>query len=97
MTPAAMANPADYARSAILNATMLPPPLPGAYSNSRVVLVGASMGAVAVLSHAATAHDLSGVVAVSSPGEWRLPLRIRSIATAGLARTRTGREFALRR
>ena len=65
--------------------------------NSRVVLVGASMGAVAVLSYAATAHDLSGVVAVSSPREWRLPLRIRSVATAGLARTRTGREFALRR
>ncbi|HEY2562432.1 MAG TPA: alpha/beta fold hydrolase [Acidimicrobiales bacterium] len=65
--------------------------------NRSVVLVGASMGAVGVLSYAATANDLTGVVTVSSPGEWRLPLRIRSIITAGLARTRTGREFARRR
>ena len=61
-----------------------------------IVLVGASMGAVAVLSYAAGAHDLSGVVAVSSPGEWRLPFRIRSVATAALARTTTGRNFARR-
>lgn len=65
--------------------------------NRRVVLVGASMGAVGVLAYAATAKDLSGVVAVSSPGEWRLPLRLRSMITASLARTRTGREFARRR
>ncbi|HEX4245739.1 MAG TPA: alpha/beta hydrolase, partial [Acidimicrobiales bacterium] len=65
--------------------------------NRRVVLVGASMGAVAVLSYAATAGDVTGVVAVSSPGEWRLPLRIRSVVTAALARTRTGRKFARQR
>jgi pimeloyl-ACP methyl ester carboxylesterase len=64
--------------------------------NRRVVLVGASMGAVGVLAYAATAKDLTGVVAVSSPGEWRLPLRIRSVITASLARTRTGRDFARR-
>jgi pimeloyl-ACP methyl ester carboxylesterase len=65
--------------------------------NRRVVLVGASMGAVGVLAYAATAKDLSGVVTVSSPGEWRLPLRIPSMITAGMARTRTGRQFARRR
>jgi pimeloyl-ACP methyl ester carboxylesterase len=65
--------------------------------NRRVVLVGASMGAVGVLAYAATAKDLTGVVTVSSPGEWRLPLRFRSVITAGLARTRTGRDFARRR
>ncbi|HXA33350.1 MAG TPA: alpha/beta hydrolase [Acidimicrobiales bacterium] len=65
--------------------------------NRRVVLVGASMGAVGVLSYATTATDVIGVVTVSSPGEWRLPLRIRSMITASLARTRTGREFARRR
>jgi pimeloyl-ACP methyl ester carboxylesterase len=65
--------------------------------NRSVVLVGASMGAVGVLSYAAKANDLTGVVTVSSPGEWRLPLRIRSMVTASLARTRTGREFARRR
>jgi len=62
----------------------------------RVVLVGASMGAVGVLAYATTAKDLAGVVTVSSPGEWRLPLRFRSVITAGLARTRTGRDFARR-
>ena len=65
--------------------------------NRRVVLVGASMGAVGVLAYAATAKDLTGVVTVSSPGEWRLPLRVRSMITASLARTRTGRQFARRR
>lgn len=65
--------------------------------NQRVVLLGASMGAVAVLSYAATVKDLTGVVTVSSSGEWRLPLRIHSVITAGLARTRTGRTFARRR
>jgi pimeloyl-ACP methyl ester carboxylesterase len=69
----------------------------GAHSRLGGRVGGSPMGAVAVLSYAATAHDLSGVVAVSSPGEWRLPLRIRSVATAGVARTRTGREFARRR
>lgn len=64
--------------------------------NRRVVLVGASMGAVGVLAYAATAKDLTGVVTVSSPGEWRLPLRARSMITASLARTRTGRQFARR-
>jgi pimeloyl-ACP methyl ester carboxylesterase len=65
--------------------------------NRSVVVVGASIGAVGVLSYAAAANDLTGVVTVSSPGEWRLPLRIRSMITASLARTRTGREFARRR
>ena len=65
--------------------------------NRSVILVGVSMGAVGVLSYAATANDLTGVVTVSSPGEWRLPLRIRSMITVSLARTRTGREFARRR
>jgi uncharacterized protein len=65
--------------------------------NRRLVLVGASMGAVGVLAYAATAKDLTGVVTVSSPGEWRLPFRVRSVIAASLARTRTGRRFARRR
>ena len=63
----------------------------------KVVVVGASLGAVAALSYAATDRDLSGVVAVSSPADWRLPLRPRSLLTAGMARTRVGRGFADRR
>ncbi len=63
----------------------------------KVVVVGASLGAVAALSYAVTDRDLSGVVAVSSPADWRLPLRPRSLLTAGMARTRVGRGFADRR
>ena len=62
-----------------------------------IVVVGASMGAVAALSYAATGPEVAGVVAVSSPAEWRLPLRVRSLLTATLARTRAGRQFAHRR
>ncbi len=63
----------------------------------RVVLVGASMGAVGVLSYAAKDSALTGVVAVSSPGAWRLPFRARSLITAGLARTTPGRRWAKRK
>jgi pimeloyl-ACP methyl ester carboxylesterase len=64
------------------------------YRHGQVVLVGASMGAIAVLSHAAIASEITGVVAVSSPADWRLPLRVRALVTAGLARTRPGRWIA---
>jgi pimeloyl-ACP methyl ester carboxylesterase len=63
----------------------------------RVVLVGASMGGIAVLRHAATGPDVAGLVVVSSPAEWRLPLRARALVTAGLARTTAGRWVAARR
>jgi len=61
-----------------------------------IVLIGASMGAVGVLSYAAKDPDLTGVVTVSSPGGWRLPLTFRSLLTAGLARTAPGRRWAKR-
>jgi len=47
-----------------------------------MVLIGASMGAVAALSYAADHDSLAGVIAISSPGDWRLPLRVRSLVTA---------------
>ncbi len=62
----------------------------------RIVLVGASMGAVGVLAYAAKDPGVTGVVTVSSPGEWRVPLRFRSLITAGLARTVPGRRWARR-
>jgi pimeloyl-ACP methyl ester carboxylesterase len=62
----------------------------------RIVLIGASMGAVGVLAYAAKDPELAGVVTVSSPGEWRLPLRFRSLVTAWLARTGPGRRWAER-
>ena len=64
---------------------------------SHLVLVGASMGAVTALAYAAENHALTGVVAISSPGDWRLPFHFRSLVTAGLARTRLGRRWAKRK
>ena len=64
---------------------------------TQLVLVGASMGAVAALAYAAEHHTLTGVVAISSPGDWRLPFHFRSLVTAGLARTRPGRRWAKRK
>ena len=63
----------------------------------RVVLVGASMGAVGALSYAAKDPALVGVVTVSSPGAWRLPFKVQSLLTAGLARTPPGRRWARRK
>jgi pimeloyl-ACP methyl ester carboxylesterase len=62
-----------------------------------VVLVGASLGAISVLRYATDHPELAGVVVVSSPAEWRIPLRLRALLTAGLARTRPGRWVAARR
>ena len=66
-------------------------------SHHRIVLVGASMGAVAVLALAAADPDVLGVVTVSSPSSWRLPMRLRSVFTAALARTDLGRSIVRRR
>jgi pimeloyl-ACP methyl ester carboxylesterase len=62
-----------------------------------IVLVGASMGGIAVLRHASTGPDVTGLVVVSTPSEWRMPLRIRALVTAGLTRTKPGRWVAARR
>ena len=63
----------------------------------RIVLVGASMGAIAVLRYAVTDADLAGVVSVSSPAAWRVPRTARSLLAAGLTRTAPGRWVAARR
>jgi pimeloyl-ACP methyl ester carboxylesterase len=63
---------------------------------SCVVLVGASMGGVAVLHHAASDSDVAGLVVVSSPSEWRMPLRARALLTGGLTRTKAGRWVSAR-
>jgi alpha-beta hydrolase superfamily lysophospholipase len=62
-----------------------------------VVLVGASMGAIAVLRHAAECADLSGVVTVSSPARWQVPRTWRSILAVALTQTRGGRALTARR
>lgn len=63
----------------------------------RVVTVGASMGAIAVLRYAAGSPDLAGVVSVSSPALWRLPRNARTLLATALTRTALGRRIAARR
>lgn len=65
--------------------------------HARVVVVGASMGAVAALSYAESDPDLAGVVLVSSPANWRIPLRVRALLMVALTRTKPGRAVAARR
>jgi alpha-beta hydrolase superfamily lysophospholipase len=62
----------------------------------RVVVVGASMGAIAVMRYAASDTDLAGVVAVSSPARWRVPRTLRTLLAAGLTQTPPGRRVAAR-
>jgi uncharacterized protein len=67
----------------------------------RVVLVGASLGAIAVLRYAVEVPDgpeseLGGVVTVSSPAHWRLTTP-RTALAAALTRTGLGRRLARRR
>lgn len=62
-----------------------------------LVLVGASMGGIAVLRHAATRPGPIGLVVVSTPAEWKIPLRIRALITAALTRTGIGRWVSGRR
>lgn len=63
----------------------------------RVVLVGASMGAIAVLGHAADRDDVAGVVTVACPAAWTLPRNARGVLAAAMTQTRLGRSFARRR
>lgn len=65
-----------------------------------VVLVGVSMGAVAVVSYlagAATAPAVVGAVLVSAPARWRMPLSAVGLLAAVLTRTGPGRWVAARR
>ena len=67
-----------------------------------VVLVGASMGAVAVLRYAASSgsevagSEVAGVVSVSAPASWRVRRCPRSVLLYILTRTALGRYHARR-
>jgi pimeloyl-ACP methyl ester carboxylesterase len=61
-----------------------------------VVLVGASMGAIAALRHAASDAALAGVVVISCPARFRLPLNARAFLAAGMTRTPMGRALMSR-
>jgi uncharacterized protein len=66
-----------------------------------VVLIGVSMGAVAVVNYLATdpiaAAKVAGAVLVSAPARWRMRVSLLGILTAALTRTRPGRFVAARR
>ena len=61
-----------------------------------VVLVGASMGAIATLRYAVSDPELAGVVSVSCPARWRLPRNVRGVAAAAMTRTGLGRRLTAR-
>ena len=71
-----------------------------ARDHESIVVVGASMGAVATLRFAASdaplATRLHGVVTISSPARWRAPRTPRSAAAALLTQTAPGRALARR-
>jgi pimeloyl-ACP methyl ester carboxylesterase len=63
----------------------------------RIVVVGASMGAIAALRFASRPRpSIAGVVALSCPARWSLPFTVRGIAAALLTRTPPGRALASR-
>jgi uncharacterized protein len=62
-----------------------------------LVLVGASMGAIATLRYAAAhAERVAGVVTVSCPARWKLPRNARGVLSALLTQTPLGRNVARR-
>jgi alpha-beta hydrolase superfamily lysophospholipase len=61
-----------------------------------VVLVGASMGAIATLRYATTDPELAGVISVSCPARWRLPRNVRGVVAAAMTRTPVGRRLTAR-
>lgn len=62
----------------------------------RVILVGASMGAIATVRYAVTDPGLAGVVTLSCPAAWRLPHNLRAVLAAAMTRTRLGRRATRR-
>jgi pimeloyl-ACP methyl ester carboxylesterase len=61
-----------------------------------VVLVGASMGAIAALRYAATDPEIAGVIALSCPSAWRVPRSARGGLAALMTRTPPGRALIRR-
>jgi hypothetical protein len=61
-----------------------------------VVLIGASMGAIAALRYAATDATLGGVIALSCPAAWRVPRSARGGLAALMTRTPLGRRLTRR-
>jgi len=61
-----------------------------------VVVVGASMGAIAALRYGVTDDELAGTVIVSCPADWRLPRNPQGLLAAVMTRTAVGRAIVSR-
>ncbi len=62
-----------------------------------VIVVGASMGAIATLHHLSEQPGaVDGIVVVSCPAHWKLPRNARGILSVLMTQTRLGRWFARR-
>jgi alpha-beta hydrolase superfamily lysophospholipase len=64
---------------------------------SGIVLVGESMGGIAVINHLAAGTPALGAVVVASPARWEIPRTARGLAAVLLTQTRPGRSFVARR
>ena len=62
----------------------------------RVILVGASMGAIAALRYATADQEVAGVISLSAPSHWRLPRTPVGLLTTAMTRTRLGRRAVAR-
>jgi pimeloyl-ACP methyl ester carboxylesterase len=65
--------------------------------SGRIVLVGESMGGIAVLNHLAAGTRALGAVVVATPARWEVPRTARGLAAVALTQTRPGRSFVARR
>jgi len=63
----------------------------------RVILVGASMGGIAVLRCAADDPAVAGVVTVSCPAEWKIPRSLAGLLSVAVTQTGIGRRLAATR
>jgi alpha-beta hydrolase superfamily lysophospholipase len=61
-----------------------------------VVVVGASMGGIAVLNHLADGSPARGGVIVSTPARWRIPPNGRGLLAVAVTQTAIGRAMAAR-
>ncbi|MBW3662961.1 MAG: lysophospholipase [Actinobacteria bacterium] len=64
--------------------------------SDEVVVIGASMGAIATLRYAAEIGGADGYVTVSSPARWRLPLTAHALLASLVIHTSPGRRLAAR-
>jgi alpha-beta hydrolase superfamily lysophospholipase len=63
----------------------------------RVLVVGASMGAIAALRYGAIDPALAGVVLISCPSHWQVPRSLPGLLAVAITQTASGRRLALRR